>query len=291
MLSYRHAFHAGNHADVLKHAVLVHMLQYMLRKETPCMVVDTHAGAGMYALDSGYATQLAEYREGIERLWSRDDLPEMLAEYVDLVRQLNPQSAGTSTSTLRRYPGSPWFAHTLLRAEDKLRLFELHSSDLPLLAQQFPADGRRIQIQPSDGLAGLKSLLPPPSRRALVLIDPSYEIKEDYRAVIHALQEALKRFATGTYALWYPELSRPESRQLPEKLKALPLRHWLHVSLTVGHAPDKAAGMTGSGLFIINPPWTLAAALEKTLPYLVRQLGQNADARYHLEHVEEKSGR
>ncbi|MBP9714423.1 MAG: 23S rRNA (adenine(2030)-N(6))-methyltransferase RlmJ [Sterolibacterium sp.] len=284
MLSYRHAFHAGNHADVLKHAVLTHMLQYMTAKDAPCMYIDSHAGAGVYALDSGYATKLAEYQEGIARLWTRDDLPALISGYVELVRQLNPDGQ------LRLYPGSPWFAQTLLREQDKLRLFELHSSDYPLLARQCPPDGRRIQIQPSDGLAGLKALLPPPSRRALTLIDPSYEIKNDYRDVISALQEGLRRFATGTYALWYPQLARPESRQLVDKLKALPLRHWLHVSLTVGTPPDRDAGMTGSGLFIINPPWTLAAALEDSLPWLVRALGQSADAHYHLEHVEAKPG-
>ncbi len=282
MLSYRHAFHAGNHADVLKHFIVVQLIDYLSQKETPFWFIDTHAGAGIYALDTGYATKLAEYKDGIGRLWQRDDLPAPLVEYVDLVRRLNPDGA------LRAYPGSPWLANTLLREQDKIKLFELHTSDSQLLAQNFRGAGRRIQIQADDGFAGLKALLPPQPRRALVLIDPSFEIKEDYRIVVQALQDALRRFATGTYALWYPQLARHESRQLPDKLKALPVRNWLHVSLSVTGPGGKGVGMEGSGMFIINPPWTLAATLEQVMPYLVGVLGQDAGAAFRLEHGETK---
>lgn len=288
MLSYRHAFHAGNHADVLKHFVLVQLILHLRQKAAPFWYIDTHAGAGRYALDSGYATQLMEYRDGIGRLWQRDDLPAPLADYVELVRQLNPDDE------LRNYPGSPWIAHALLREQDRLKLFELHSSDSQLLGQQFRSAGRRVQVQPIDGYSGLKALLPPAPRRALVLIDPAYEDKQEYRKVVDVLQEALRRFATGTYALWYPQLARPEARQLPERLKALPLRSWLHVSLSItamdnaNNADNASAGMTGSGMFIINPPWTLAATLEATLPYLVARLGRDETARHQLEHGETK---
>jgi 23S rRNA (adenine2030-N6)-methyltransferase len=280
MLSYRHAFHAGNHADVLKHFLLVQLIRHLCQKETPFWVIDTHAGAGLYALDAGYATQLAEHADGIGRLWARDDLPTSLAEYVGLVRALNPDGK------LRAYPGSPWIAFQLLRPQDRLRLFELHSSDSPLLHHTFRSAGKRVAISESDGFAGLKALLPPPPRRALILIDPAYEDKEDYRHVLQALDDGLKRFATGSYAVWYPQLQSLKSRQLPEKLKAQTaptVKNWLHVSLTVRTAAADGFGMHGSGMFLVNPPWTLHDTLLEAMPYLVRVLGQDAGACYSLE--------
>jgi len=162
MLSYRHAFHAGNHADVLKHFVLMQLIRYLGQKDKPFWVIDTHAGAGLYALDSGYATKLAEFETGIAKLWQRNDLPAPLAEYVELVRALEPNRDGA----LRAYPGSPWLALQTLREQDRLRLFELHSSDSRLLQVNFRDEGRRVIIQASDGFAGLKALLPPAPRRA-----------------------------------------------------------------------------------------------------------------------------
>ena len=277
MLSYRHAFHAGNHADVLKHFLLVALTRYLGEKDAPFWYVDTHAGAGLYALDAGYATKLAEYVDGIGRLWGRQDLPAALAEYVDLVRALNPDGL------LKAYPGSPWIAHQTLRAQDRLKLFELHSSDSELLQNNFRELGRRASVQAGDGFAGIKALLPPPPRRALVLMDPSYEDKADYRNVVSALEDALSRFATGVYVVWYPQLSRLDARQLPDKLKRLPAKNWLHVSLTVNKPGEDGFGMHGSGLFVLNPPWTLHATLQAVMPYLVKVLGQDAGAGYVLE--------
>lgn len=276
MLSYRHAFHAGNHADVLKHAVLAFMLEYYNQKDKPYWYIDTHAGAGAYQLDSGFAAKNAEYASGIARLMPRDDLPALLQPYVELVRGMN------GDGVLKTYPGSPLVAHRLLRAEDKLRLFELHPADLQLLHQTFAGSGRRVQIQQADGFAGLKALLPPPTRRALVLIDPPYEVKDDYRHVITALKDALQRFATGTFAVWYPQLQRAEVPVMLEKLKKLPAKEWLHVALDVNQPSSDGFGMHGSGLFIINPPWTLHAALESTMPWLIEALGAEG-AGYTLE--------
>lgn len=277
MLSYRHAFHAGNHADVLKHFSIVALTRYMGEKDAPFWYVDTHAGAGLYALDTGYATKLAEYVNGIGRLWKRDDLPATLAEYVNLVRALNLRGELTA------YPGSPCIAHQTLRPQDRLRLFELHSSDSELLRNNFREFGRRAMVQAGNGFAGLKAMLPPPPRRALVLIDPSYEDKADYRNVVTALEDALVRFATGVYVVWYPQLSRADSHQLPERLKRLAAKNWLHVSLTVHRPSDDGFGMHGSGLFILNPPWTLHTTLQQIMPYLVGVLGQDAGAGYVLE--------
>jgi 23S rRNA (adenine2030-N6)-methyltransferase len=277
MLSYRHAFHAGNHADVLKHLILIQIAQYLGEKPTPFWIIDTHAGAGHYALDSAHASKLAEYRDGIGRLWEAKGLPPAAADYVDFIRLQNPDGQ------LRHYPGSPWLASQLLRETDRLRLYELHSSDVKLLQDCFRNGGRQIMVTAGDGFAGLKAVLPPPPRRALVLIDPSYETRDDYANVLKGLQDALKRFPTGTYALWYPMLSKPESVKLPGRLKALGADNWLHATLQVNAPPRDGFGMFGSGMFIINPPWTLEKTLHETLPVLVPLLAQGEGAKYTLE--------
>ena len=277
MLSYRHAFHVGNHADVLKHLILVQLVRYLGQKEKPFWVIDTHAGAGAYDLDAVHARKLAEYEGGIGRLWARRDLPAPVADYVDLVRHLNPGGR------LQKYPGSPLLALWTMREQDRLRLFELHSSDARLLRGNFQDAGKRVIVEGSDGFAGLKALLPPPPRRALVLIDPSYETKNDYTAVVKGLQEALKRFPTGTYALWYPMLAKLESRQLPERLKRLGAANWLHATLEVKAPARDGFGMHGSGMFIINPPWTLEKKLHQCLPQLAELLAQGEGARHGLE--------
>ena len=168
-------------------------------------------------------------------------------------------------------------------------MFELHSADSEILQQNIAAYGARVQVQSGDGFGALKALLPPPSRRALVLIDPPYEDKQDYRRVISALGEGFKRFANGVYAVWYPQLQRAEAKQLPEQFKRLPVKSWLHVALSV-QAPDKSGfGMHGSGMFVFNPPWTLYGILLEVMPYLVRQLAQDAQADFILEKHESNS--
>ncbi|MEC5400276.1 23S rRNA (adenine(2030)-N(6))-methyltransferase RlmJ [Uliginosibacterium sp. H1] len=275
MLSYRHGFHAGNHADVLKHFVQLQVLRYLNQKDKAWWYIDTHAGAGLYRLDEGYATKLSEWQDGIGRLWERDDLPVGLSDYLEVVRTLNPDGR------LRAYPGSPWIALQASREQDRLRLFELHTNESDYLAENMLSGKARTQITAGDGLKGLKALLPPPPRRALVLIDPSYEVRDEYAQVVDTLEDALQRFATGTYAVWYPLLSKPESRRLPDQLKALPAKAWLHVSLSV--ATPGAVGMHGSGMFVINPPWTLEAELRKIMPWLAGALAQDDGAGFVLE--------
>ncbi|HMW55367.1 MAG: 23S rRNA (adenine(2030)-N(6))-methyltransferase RlmJ [Candidatus Accumulibacter sp.] len=277
MLSYRHAFHAGNHADVLKHLVLVQLTRYLGQKDSAFWYVDTHAGAGAYALDSGQAAKLAEYRDGIGRLWGRQDLPSALQDYLGLVRAANPDGR------LKIYPGSPSLAMATTRTQDRLRLFELHSRDVVRLREHFAACGKRVIVEEGDGFAALKALLPPPPRRALVLIDPSYEERRDYDRVVHSLRESLSRFPGGTYLLWYPQLTRLEAHHLPPRLKHLPASRWLQVTLRVRTPASDGFGMHGSGLFVINPPWTLEATLQAVMPCLVERLGQDAGAGYTLE--------
>ncbi|MET3121885.1 23S rRNA (adenine2030-N6)-methyltransferase [Oxalobacteraceae bacterium GrIS 2.11] len=289
MLSYRHAFHAGNHADVLKHFITIQLINYMGQKEAPFMYIDTHAGAGMYALDTGYAAKNAEYETGIAKLWERKDLPPALTEYVNLIKALNP------SGKLRYYPGSPFCAEPIMRLEDRLRLFELHPSDVKILQEnvrkrelhqaeqgQRPR-GKRVMIMAGDGFEGLKALLPPQQRRALVLIDPPYEDKRDYKKVRDTLSDALQRFSAGTYAVWYPVLQRQESREFGRKLSQLPAENWLNVTLTVSQPMPDGFGLHSSAMHIINPPWVLEAMLKQVMPYLVKVLGNDQEAKFTLE--------
>jgi 23S rRNA (adenine2030-N6)-methyltransferase len=187
---------------------------------------------------------------------------------------------------LRAYPGSPYFALWTMREQDRLRLFELHSKDARLLQENFKDAGKQVIVEATDGFAGLKALLPPPPRRAVVLIDPAYEDKHDYERVFHALKETLTRFPGGIYALWYPQLTRLDAHELPPRLKRLPARIWLHVALRVKEPARDSFGMHGSGLFILNPPWTLHGTLAGVMPYLVDVLGLDAGAGYTLEQQE-----
>lgn len=280
MLSYRHAFHAGNHADVLKHLVLVHCLAHLNRKESPYWVIDTHAGAGVYALESGTAGKLDEWRDGIGRLWDDAELPPALREYRALVQRLN------TAGPLRHYPGSPWLAWTLSREGDRLRFFERHPADHTVLAGNLDGAGKRVKVSDGDGFAGLKALLPPPPRRGLVLLDPSYETRSDYEDVPQALADGLKRFPTGIFLVWYPRLSRREAKALPDLLERAAGASWLDVTLDVTRPASDGHGMFGSGMFIANPPWTLAAALREGLPWLADRLGQDGRGRYTLTAAE-----
>ncbi len=277
MLSYRHAFHAGNHADVLKHLVLLRLLDHLGQKEKPYWYVDTHAGAGLYALDSAEASRNAEHAEGVSRLLAAETLPEAVREYVDLIGNY------THGGALRIYPGSPAIALSRLRANDRMRLFELHPADAALLKRAFPAGESRVKIEQTDGFAALKSILPPPTRRALVLIDPPYEVRDDYRVVVETVKDAMRRFASGTYAVWYPRIQKPEARHLADRLVALGAPSWLHVWLDVKKPAAGGVGMHGSGMVIINPPWTLPDTLKTVMPVLVKLLAQDDSAQFGLD--------
>jgi len=273
MLAYRHAFHAGNHADVLKHTVLVALLRYLNLKEKGWRYVDTHAGAGGYSLQGDYAQRRGEFEHGIARLWDRDDLPPMVADYLARVRDFNAAKA------LVQYPGSPAFAHALQRPQDQLRLSELHPTEHKILLS-YLGDQGGSQVQLGDGYSHLKGHLPPPTRRGLVLIDPPYEIKTDYARTLAALREALLRFPEGMVMVWLPQLQLVESAQLPQRLKASAdsgaKKGWLHARLSVARADDRGFGLLGSSVFIANPPHTLRAELQPVLPWLAQVLDQGA---------------
>ena len=280
MLAYRHAFHAGNHADVLKHLVLAQVLTHMAAKDKPYTLIDTHAGAGGYSLEGRYAHTKDEFVGGIARLYHRDDLSPALAAYVALVRQFN------GGGSLEQYPGSPAIANLLLRPDDRLRLYELHTTDERIL-RAFLANRQHTEVFLSDGFAALPKQLPPPSRRGVVLIDPSYEMKSDYTKVLAAVRETLERFASAVILVWLPQLRTLESQQLPQRLqnsaaKAAP-KGWLHARLTVAQADERGFGLLGSSMFVINPPHGLHDTLHEVLPCLVEALGQYDGANFLLE--------
>jgi len=293
MFSYRHAFHAGNHADVLKHTVLLAVLKHMAQKDTAFTVFDTHAGAGLYRLDGDYAQTSAEASQGFLKLIAtkpEQPFTPAIQDYIDLVASFN---AGGQWKV---YPGSPFIIQQQLRGRDKLKLFELHPTDTKTLTANIAQleAGRQVAIEREDGFEGVKKFLPPPSRRALLLCDPSYEVKHDYARVSAMVADALLRFATGTYVVWYPIIPRPEAHDLPRKLKTLANKagkSWLEATLTVKSSKllqsDEGEtirpGLPASGMFLINPPFTLKAVLKDALPQLVAILKQDQHATYTLE--------
>jgi 23S rRNA (adenine2030-N6)-methyltransferase len=303
MFSYRHAFHAGSHADVLKHMMLIGILRHLTQKDTALLVVDTHAGAGLYRLDSEFADTSGEAATGVVKLFAAlapantseiaiKDIAPLIQDYLETVAEFNPGGQ------LKVYPGSPFIVQRLLRpqARDKLKLFELHPTDSKVLAANVAqlGAGRQVAVAREDGFEGVKAFLPPPSRRALVLIDPSYEIKSDYQKVSTCLQDSLKRFATGAYVIWYPIIPRAEAHELPRRLKTLATqarRPWLHATLSIGQdeqrnvpgEPDQGQGLTASGMFVINPPHSLKAGLAAALPQLLQILGRGRGQGLTLE--------
>ena len=300
MFSYRHAFHAGNHADVLKHVTLLALLKYLTQKEA-LTVIDTHAGAGLYRLDSDHSHTSGEASEGVLRLAtalqnSTEEVAPAIGSYLDLLAGLNPGfQPSHDPAALRIYPGSPFIASQFLAGRHKLKLFELHPTDFRALSGNMGQLelGRSVACTMQDGFEALRPLLPPPSRRALVICDPSYEMKTDYGRVSAVIGEALKRFPTGTYAIWYPLIPRPEAHDLPKKLKTLANRAgrpWLDATLTVKgsklvknvEGQTVRPGLPASGMFVINPPYTLHGELKTALPQLQHWLGQDHNASHSL---------
>lgn len=267
MLSYRHGFHAGNFADVLKHTVLIQLLEYFAKKDKPFCCIDTHAGAGDYALDGDFAIKNKEFTNGIGLLWQRDDLPDVLARYVQMMKAAN------SSGQMTRYLGSPLIMQQLLRPQDRLFLYELHSTEIECLTTAIGKD-KQVKIAHADGLKNAISLLPPRERRGLIFIDPSYELKTDYVEVVQALCAMHKRFATGTYALWYPVVDRRRNQSLEHAIQASGIKNiqLFELGLT---ADTQEHGMTASGLIVINPPWTLTTQMQTVLPWLVAALSND----------------
>ncbi|KGQ28716.1 23S rRNA (adenine(2030)-N(6))-methyltransferase RlmJ [Gallibacterium anatis] len=277
MLSYRHSFHAGNFADVLKHIVQLLIIESLQQKEKGFLYLDTHAGAGLYSLQSFEAEKTAEFEQGVGYLWQRQDLPKTVKYYLDQVAKVNSQQK------LRFYPGSPLLAANLLRPQDRAILTELHPSDYPLLRKNIQPY-KNVQVKRDDGFQQLKTVLPPKERRGFILIDPPYELKEDYQLVVDAIVEGYKRFATGTYAIWYPVVLRQQIKKMVRALEETQIRKILQIEL--GIRPDTAQrGMTASGMIVINPPWKLEAQMKAILPYLTNVLAPEGTGHWDLHWI------
>lgn len=277
MLSYRHEYHAGNHADVFKHIVLCELLRYLTKKPKELWYIDTHAGAGLYELGRHDVSD-AEADGGIRRLCDAPEPPPPARQYRELVARANPSGG------LRKYPGSPWLAAAMLRASDRLWLSELHPADHATLLENLGRHDRRVRIEQRDGLAWLHALLPPLPRRGLVLIDPSYEVKREYRDIATAVGDARRRFETGVYVVWYPMLERREAAGFPDILESVAGPKWLHARLWVRR--PTSTGLFGSGMFVINPPFELAGTLATVLPWLMELLAQDEGAGHSVEQRE-----
>lgn len=278
MLSYLHSFHAGNFADVLKHLVCVHSLNYMTQKDKSIFYLDTHSGAGAFELSDNEAQKNREYENGIGKLWELDSktLPHAVSAYVQSVAEFN------TGNRLTHYPGSPWFAQHLLREYDRLSLFELHPREYKTLSSNFKQD-RRIHISNSNGFQACLSQLPPKEKRGFILMDPPYEVKEDYKLVVESLVKAHRKFATGTYALWYPVVERQRINNLEQAFIKSGIRNIqvFEFGLT---ADNTSRGMTSSGMLVINPPWTLYAAMEESLSFLAKTLA-GEDGVYRIKQL------
>ncbi len=272
-MNYRHVFHAGNFADVFKHVVLSLLLKSLHRKDTPFCYLDTHAGAGRYDLTSEAAQKTGEYRDGVQRLWDRDALPEV-ADYLAAVRAIN------TDGRLHYYPGSPAIARFFLRPQDRMVLLELQADESMALQAGFAGD-RQVVVQRQDGYAGLKAYLPPKERRGLVLLDPPYESNQEYERIVAGLRIAHDRWASGMYAIWYPIKDRAPVERFHRALVATGIREILLAEFCP-FPEDSGFRLNGCGMVMINPPWKLEETLRRLLPELLDVLRQHPAARTAL---------
>lgn len=278
-MNYRHHYHAGNYADVFKHALLLQLVRAMQRKEKGFLYLDTHAGRGGYDLST--TTLLPDGRErapewpqGIGRFWSAADLPDDLAAYVAAVSAFN-ERAGGKPDGLQFYPGSPWIVQAALRPQDRAALCELREDDAEALAIDFGRE-RRVTVQRMDGYTALKAMLPPPEKRALVLIDPPFENASEFADIRSGLREALARFPSGTFAIWYPITERAKSDRFLKEVADSPFAPpALCAELQIA-ADSAQVRMKGCGLLVLNPPWQIDQEFRRVLPVLAERLKQDA---------------
>jgi 23S rRNA (adenine2030-N6)-methyltransferase len=282
MLSYRHGFHAGNHADVFKHLALILLVRSLLHKEKPFFYLDTHSGAGRYDLGSPMARKNREYETGIAALWKikHAPMPEVVRNYLETLHALN------SDGKLRLYPGSPRIVRHYLRPGDRMALCELHPNEVKALGEEFAGD-KQVKIHPLDGYQALKALLPPSERRGLVLIDPAFELKDEWRRLLDAVKEAYRRWATGIFAVWYPIQNRATADDFLRRFKKSGIRKVLITEVSI-FDPDETLRLNGSGMVIINPPWKLEEELRSLLPWLWEKLAADGQGKWRVEWLVEE---
>lgn len=260
MLSYQHGYHAGNFADVIKHIALTQILKYLTLKDKPLFYLETHSGKGLYDLKNKQAEKTKEYKQGIELIWSQQqNLPEGFQDYLQIITKLNHQEK------LKFYPGSPYIAIDKLRMQDRMYFCELHPREFEELIQ-LPTRNKKVHFNNNDGLLSLKAMLPPPEKRGLVFLDPSFERKEEYKEIPLAIKQAYTRFATGVYCLWYPLVHKKLTEKLHRGMQEIQAKNALCVEFNLTLAPME--GMSGCGLWIINPPYTFALEIKAVLDTL-----------------------
>jgi 23S rRNA (adenine2030-N6)-methyltransferase len=265
-LNYRHAYHAGNHADVLKHVVLARLFEHLKKKDKPFRFIDAHAGVGVYDLQGIEAFKTGEWQGGIGKMAEpfAAHVEELLAPYRELIAAMN-------VGGMKFYPGSPELAVRLMRAKDSIVLNELHPEDFAAAERRYAHD-KRVRLMALDAEVAIKAQLPPPERRGLVLIDPPYEEKDEAKRAVAMLKEGLRRFATGVFALWYPIKADRIDEQIVRETKAFGVAGTLKVELRVREAFE-GGGLAGSGLVIVNTPWKLDDELHTIAPALAARLG------------------
>jgi 23S rRNA (adenine2030-N6)-methyltransferase len=278
-MNYRHAYHAGNFADVLKHVALTAVLLHLKKKDTPFAVIDTHAGRGLYDLKSVEAAKTGEAEAGIRRILKDDAPPGLLALYIDIVRGFGGNS----------YPGSPLIAAKLLRPRDRLMAVEMHEEEYRVLAAELSAADQARVIW-GDGYEELERLVPPRERRGVVLIDPPYEEPDEFATATRALVAAHRRFATGIFLFWYPAKERPAVAAAAGELITAGVKSLLRVELDTGAPPEPVpqhggTRLTATGLLVVNAPWGFSGQMKTVLSYLVRRLEQGPGARFMLERL------
>lgn len=268
-MNYRHIFHAGNFADVFKHIVLARVIAYMQKKDAAFRMLDTHAGLGLYDLSSEQAQKTGEWKGGIGKVLGAaesapSDVAQLIAPYLDAVRACNPDGG------ISQYPGSPMIARKMFRKQDRLTALELHPEDFEVLHSHFDGD-IQARVTKLDGWLGIKSHLPPKERRGIVLVDPPFEVYHEFFNILTALKEGHKRFATGTFLLWYPVKHRQGIAEFREELRALKIPRILDTSLEVRSSRGETR-FDGSGVIVVNPPYTLESELRTILPWLASVL-------------------
>lgn len=276
-MNYRHGYHAGNFADVVKHVILIALLKSLGRKDTPFCYIDTHAGTGYYDLFSKEAEKTKEYVGGIEKIIQQDHPPALVKAYLDCVHQINNQLTDAKFASLRYYPGSPMIARHFCRPLDRVVACELHPEEYQSLRNTFAGD-KQVAVHHLDGFLGLKAFLPPKERRGLVLIDPPYEDPDEFTHIVHSLGTALKRWEQGIYAIWYPIKEKSHLNRFYSAIKAQFNQPALAVELTI--YPDLPNHLNGCGLLILNPPWQFDETLNSLLPWLWKALTINKQGGY-----------
>ncbi|MEH6493863.1 23S rRNA (adenine(2030)-N(6))-methyltransferase RlmJ [Halopseudomonas sp.] len=274
-MNYRHSYHAGNHADVLKHALLRRLFELMQRKEAPLCYLDSHAGTAFYDLQGESAGKTGEFQDGIGRLWQRDDLPLWLGDFRAAV------AAHNEDDSLRFYPGSPQFIADLLRPQDRMILSELHPDDAETLKQHF-AYSDQVAVHQRDGYQLPKAFLPVAEKRALWLLDPPFEKTDDLQRCVSAVQIAIQRMRQTVIALWYPIKDQRLLREFYQQIADAGVPKALRVELNI-RPVDNQLGLNGSGLILVNPPWPIWEELEQVLPWLSRTLAQSGEGSYRLD--------